>query len=126
MLVRQDPPWVLFYFSSKIDTIKVNKKIQLERIIKFMKKYRPSNKQVMIGIILMVLGILCWCIVATVKNNPNFMFLFPVGLVLLCLGGLELTIIAIITTHKNDLAMREVIKKREEKNNDKKDISNKN
>lgn len=91
-----------------------------------MKKYRPSNKQVMIGIILMVLGILCWCIVATVKNNPNFMFLFPVGLVLLCLGGLELTIIAIITTHKNDLAMREVIKKREEKNNDKKDISNKN
>lgn len=126
MLVRQDPPWVLFYFSSKIDTIKVNKKIQLEREIELMKKYRPSNKQVMIGIILMVLGILCWCIVATVKNNPNFMFLFPVGLVLLCLGGLELTITAIITTHKNDLAMREVIKKREEKNNDKKDISNKN
>lgn len=78
-----------------------------------MKKYRPSTKQVMIGLILMILGVICWCIVATF-NNSHLFFLFPVGLILVCVGGLELTITALITLHKNDLATREMLKKREE------------
>lgn len=61
----------------------------------------------------MIAGILCWGIVAPLKNNPNFFFLFPLGLILICIGGLELTITALNTVHKNDLAMREAIKKRE-------------
>ena len=78
-----------------------------------MKRYRPSTKSVVIGIVIMIAGILCWGIGAPLKNNPNFFFLFPLGLILICIGGLELTITALNTVHKNDLAMREAIKKRE-------------
>ena len=78
-----------------------------------MKRYRPSTKSVVIGIVIMIAGILCWGIVAPLKNNPNFFSLFPLGLILICIGGLELTITALNTVHKNDLAMREAIKKRE-------------
>lgn len=71
-----------------------------------MKRYRPSNKTVMIGITLMVIGIVCWCIKAMTATNPQTIFLFPVGLLLICIGGLELTITAFMTVYKNDLAMR--------------------
>lgn len=78
-----------------------------------MKKYRPSTKQVMIGIIFMLAGVICWCIKAPMKDDPNTLFLFPVGLVLICIGGLELTITAFITLHKNDVAMRHAMKEKE-------------
>ncbi|RVU71332.1 MULTISPECIES: hypothetical protein [Lactobacillus] len=72
-----------------------------------MKNYRPSTKTVVVGLVLMVVGILCWGIMAPLKENPHFFFLFPLGLLLLCLGGLELTITALVTMHKNDLAFRQ-------------------
>lgn len=62
----------------------------------------------------MILGVICWCVVATFNNNSHLFFLFPVGLILVCIGGLELTITALITLHKNDLATSEMLKKREE------------
>lgn len=74
-----------------------------------MKKYRPKTKTVVIGLILMVMGILCWCILAPFKDNTHLVFLFPLGLLFICAGGLELTITAFLTLHKNDLAMRHAI-----------------
>ena len=40
------------------------------------------------------------------SNKTQLDFLVPIGLLLICVGGLTLTIIAFITLHKNDLAMR--------------------
>ncbi|GAA3631952.1 hypothetical protein GCM10022297_08900 [Lactobacillus hamsteri] len=77
-----------------------------------MKKYRPSTKQVMVGIIFMLAGVICWCIKAPMKDDPHTLFLFPVGLLLICIGGLELTITAFITLYKNDKAMRQKIKEK--------------
>lgn len=79
-----------------------------------MKKYRPKTKSVVIGLVLMVIGILCWCIFAPFKNNTNLVFLFPLGLLFVCIGGLELTITAFLTLHKNDVATRQAIKAKKE------------
>lgn len=81
-----------------------------------MKRYRPSTKLVMIGVVLMLAGVICWCIEAPFKNNPNTLFLFPLGLLFICSGGLELTITAFITLRKNDLAARKRIEEAQEKN----------
>ncbi|MDE7056499.1 MAG: hypothetical protein K2O64_04565, partial [Lactobacillus sp.] len=70
-----------------------------------MKRYRPRTSSVSIGITLMVIGICLW-VMRAVVNKTKLDFLIPIGLLLLCVGGLTLTIIAFITLHKNDLAMR--------------------
>ena len=69
-----------------------------------MKRYRPNTKSVLIGIILMLIGILCWVIKASFIPK-GALYLFPVGLLLICVGVLELTITAFIAMRKNDLAM---------------------
>lgn len=78
-----------------------------------MKRYRPNTKAVIVGIILMLAGILCWVIKASFIPN-GALFLFPLGLLLICVGGLELTITVFITMRKNDLAMRDHLRKIEE------------
>lgn len=70
-----------------------------------MEKYRPSTTSISIGIALMIVGICLWVIRAVV-NKTQLDFLVPIGLLLICVGGLTLTIIAFITLHKDDLAMR--------------------
>lgn len=62
-----------------------------------MKRYRPNTKAV-------IVGILCWVIKASFIPK-GALYLFPVGLLLICVGGLELTITAFIAMRKNDLAM---------------------
>lgn len=77
-----------------------------------MKKYKPNTKAVIVGIVFMVLGIIFWCIKAFV--GKRWFFLFPLGLLLICIGGLTLTITAFLTLRKNDLRMREQVKKQRE------------
>lgn len=79
-----------------------------------MKRYRPKTKTIVIGLAFMIVGILCWCLFAPFKANPHLIFLLPLGLLLVCIGGLELTITAFLTLRKNDLAMRAAIKKQKE------------
>ena len=67
-----------------------------------MKKFRPSNRAIAIGISLMVAGLLCWIVMSLIYTNVKLVFLAPLGLLLLCLGGLELTIVAFITMRKNE------------------------
>lgn len=69
-----------------------------------MKRYLPNTKAVIVGIVLMLIGILCWVIKASFIPK-GALYLFPVGLFLICVGGLELTITAFIAMRKNDLAM---------------------
>lgn len=69
-----------------------------------MKRYRPNTKAVIVGIVLILIGILCWVIKASFIPK-GALYLFPVGLFLICVGGLELTITAFIAMRKNDLAM---------------------
>lgn len=69
-----------------------------------MKRYRPNTKAVIVGIFLMLIGILCWVIKASFIPK-GALYLFPVGLLLICVGGLELTITAFIAMRKNDLVM---------------------
>ncbi|EEJ72523.1 hypothetical protein [Lactobacillus ultunensis] len=78
-----------------------------------MKKYRPNTKAVIVGIIFMLLGMACWIIKASFIPK-GAVFLFPLGLLLICIGGLTLTITAFIAMRKNDLAMSALIKKQEE------------
>lgn len=78
-----------------------------------MKKYRPNTKAVIVGIIFMLVGISCWVIKASFIPN-GAVFLFPVGLLLICIGGLTLTITAFIAMRKNDLAISAAIKKQDE------------
>lgn len=86
-----------------------------------MKRYRPNTKAVIIGIILMLIGILCWVIKASFISK-GALYLFPIGLLLICVGGLELTITAFIVMRKNDLAMSAHLKEieAERKNESKK------
>lgn len=69
-----------------------------------MKRYRPNTKAVIVGIVLMLIGILCLVIKASFIPK-GALYLFPIGLLLICVGGLELTITAFIAMRKNDLAM---------------------
>lgn len=84
-----------------------------------MKKYRPQTKTIVAGLVLMILGVLCWCLLAPFKRQAGMAFLLPLGLLLVCSGGLELTITAFITLRKNDLTMRQSLQKKE-KNKSKK------
>lgn len=79
-----------------------------------MKKYQPNTKSVIVGLIFMLVGILCWVIKASFFKK-GALYLFPAGIVLICIGGLTLTITAFISMRKNDLAMRAYLKKQEEK-----------
>ena len=73
-----------------------------------MKRYRPNTKAVIVGIVLMLIGIACWVIKASfIPKGADF--LFPIGLLVICLGGLTLT--AFIAMRKNDLAMSAYLKK---------------
>lgn len=75
-----------------------------------MKRYRPNTKAVVVGIILMLIGICCWVVKASfIPNGADF--LFPLGLLIICIGGLTLTITAFIAMRKNDLAMSAYLKK---------------
>lgn len=75
-----------------------------------MKRYRPNTKAVVVGIILMLIGICCWVVkVSFIPNGADF--LFPLGLLIICIGGLTLTITAFIAMRKNDLAMSAYLKK---------------
>lgn len=75
-----------------------------------MKRYRPNTKAVIVGIVLMLIGIACWVIkVSFIPKGADF--LFPIGLLVICLGGLTLTITAFIAMRKNDLAMSAYLKK---------------
>lgn len=78
-----------------------------------MKKYRPNTKAVIVGIIFMLLGMACWIIKASFIPQ-GAVFLFPLGMLLICIGGLTLTITAFIAMRKNDLAMNALIEKQEE------------
>lgn len=79
-----------------------------------MHRYRPQTKTIVIGLSLMIAGILCWCLFAPFKKQANLLFLMPLGLFLLCLGGLELTLTALVTLHKNDLVDRQRAKEKEQ------------
>lgn len=78
-----------------------------------MKKYQPNTKAVIVGICFMLIGILCWVIKASFIAK-GAVFLFPVGLLLICIGGLILTITAFIAMRKNDLAVNAYLKKQDE------------
>lgn len=78
-----------------------------------MKRYQPNTKSVVIGLIFMLVGIACWVIKASFFQK-GALYLFPLGIVLICIGGLTLTITAFIAMRKNDLAMRAYLKKQEE------------
>lgn len=78
-----------------------------------MKKYRPNTKAVVVGICFMLLGMACWIIKASFIPK-GAVFMFPLGLLLICIGGLTLTITAFISMRKNDLAMNALIKKQAE------------
>lgn len=80
-------------------------------------KYRPNTKAIIVGIIFMLAGIACWVIKASFIPN-GAVFLFPIGLLLICIGGLTMTITAFIAMRKNDMAMSAFLKsksKREKK-----------
>lgn len=77
-----------------------------------MKKYRPNTTAVVIGIVLMVIGLLLW-VLRAIFNNNAINFFIPVGLLLVCAGGLDLTITAFITLRKNDLATRKYMQEKE-------------
>lgn len=85
-----------------------------------MKRYRPQTKTIVIGLALMILGILCWCFFAPFKNNHSLLFLLPLGILLVCGGGLELTITAFITLRRNDLMIRQEMAARKAKEEAKK------
>ena len=78
-----------------------------------MKKYRPNTKVIIVGIIFMLAGIACWVIKASFISN-GAVFLFPIGLLLICIGGLTMTITAFIAMRKNDMAMSAFLKKQEQ------------
>ncbi|MDB6251524.1 hypothetical protein [Lactobacillus amylovorus] len=78
-----------------------------------MKKYRPNTKAIIVGIIFMLAGIACWVIKASFIPN-GAIFLFPVGLLLICIGGLTMTITAFVAMCKNDRAMSAFLKKQEQ------------
>lgn len=78
-----------------------------------MKKYRPNTKAIIVGIAFMLVGIICWVIKASFIPN-GAVFLFPIGLLLICIGGLTMTITAFIAMRKNDLAMSAFLKKQEQ------------
>lgn len=84
-----------------------------------MKKYRPNTKAIIVGIIFMLAGIACWVIKASFILN-GAVFLFPIGLLLICIGGLTMTITAFIAMRKNDMAMSAFLKKQEGKEAEKK------
>lgn len=77
-----------------------------------MKKYRPNTAAVVIGIVLMVVGLLMW-VLRAIFNNNAINFFIPLGLLLVSSGGLDLTITAFITLHKNDLAARKYMQEKE-------------
>ncbi|MGN1272427.1 MAG: hypothetical protein ACI4T3_04780 [Lactobacillus sp.] len=77
-----------------------------------MKKYRPNTKAIIVGIAFMLVGIICWVIKASFIPN-GAVFLFPIGLLLICIGGLTMTITAFIAMRKNDLAMSAFLKRQE-------------
>ena len=83
-----------------------------------MKKYQPNTKSVIVGLAFMIIGILCWVIKASFFQK-SAIYLFPLGIVLICIGGLTLTITAFVSMRKNDLAMRAYLKKQEEKKQEK-------
>lgn len=85
-----------------------------------MRRYRPQMKTIVIGVGLMILGVLCWCFFAPFRNNHALLFLLPLGILLVCAGGLELTITAFITLRKNDLLAREMMAARKAKEEEKK------
>lgn len=78
-----------------------------------MKKYRPNTKAIIVGIIFMLAGIICWVVKASFIPK-GAVFLFPVGLLLICIGGLTMTITAFIAIRKNDIAMNAFLKKQEQ------------
>ncbi|MDH5099873.1 hypothetical protein OQI87_01670 [Lactobacillus kefiranofaciens] len=78
-----------------------------------MKKYRPNTKAVVVGLAFMLVGIACWVIKASFIPK-GAVFLFSIGMLLICIGGLTLTITAFIAMRKNDLAMNAIIKKQDE------------
>ena len=78
-----------------------------------MKKYRPNTKAIIVGIIFMLAGIACWVIKASFIPNGD-VFLFPVGLLLICIAGLTMTITAFVAMRKNDRAMSAFLKKQEQ------------
>ncbi|WP_308556817.1 hypothetical protein [uncultured Lactobacillus sp.] len=78
-----------------------------------MKKYRPNTKAIIVGIIFMLVGIICWVVKASFIPN-GAVFLFPIGLLLICIGGLTMTITAFISMRKNDLAMSAFLRKQEQ------------
>ncbi|GFZ26259.1 hypothetical protein [Lactobacillus corticis] len=63
------------------------------------RKDGPSTTIVIIGILLMVAGVIGWVIEAL---KPAWTFLFPLSLLLICLGGLTLTIAALVSMIKRD------------------------
>ena len=78
-----------------------------------MKKYRPNTMAIIVGIIFMLVGIICWVVKASFIPN-GAVFLFPIGLLLICIGGLTMTITAFISMRKNDLAMSAFLRKQEQ------------
>ena len=71
-----------------------------------MKRYRPNTKAV-------IVGIFCWVIKASfIPKGADF--LFPLGLLLICIGGLTLTITAFVAMRKNDMAMNAYLRKQDQ------------
>ncbi|CCI85978.1 hypothetical protein FC52_GL000568 [Lactobacillus pasteurii DSM 23907 = CRBIP 24.76] len=78
-----------------------------------MKKYRLSNKQIAIGIGLMAVGLVLWFLAVFTYSQLKLAWLIPIGIILICCGGLELTVLSLIYLHKNDQEARKAIKEAE-------------
>ncbi|TSO26661.1 hypothetical protein [Lactobacillus sp. LL6] len=77
-----------------------------------MKKYRPNTTAVVVGIVLMVIGLIMWLIRAAFNQNSlNWLIIW--GLLCVCCGGLELTIVAFIALRKNDLEIQKQVRAKE-------------
>ena len=61
----------------------------------------------------MLVGIFCWVIKDSfIPKGADF--LFPLGLLLICIGGLTLTITAFVAMRKNDMAMNAYLRKQDQ------------
>lgn len=74
--------------------------------------HQPNKKAMIVGIVLMVLGVICWMI----KFLSGYgTFLIPLGLLIFCIGGLTLTITTFVAMRKNDIAENKRLREAEEK-----------
>lgn len=74
--------------------------------------HQPNKKAMTTGIVLMVLGVICWMI----KFLSGYgTFLIPFGLLIFCIGGLTLTITTFVAMRKNDIAENKRLREDKEK-----------